>query len=236
MPLAVRRGNEPARSDEAGPRTWPGWPSVAWPRRPVSVWSRFHLPMPPGFVVANTNNSGAGSLRDAIDQANLNAGPDLITFDSNATGTIVLDSELFIYDDLIIDGPGASALAVSGNDVTRVFQLYSYHAAPAINVTIEGLTVADGNSGGGNGAGILAFHTNLTLDSVNVVDNATTEFGGGVSFVPYDNGNVLEIVNSVFSGNSAANGGGVAIGGDQIYDNTSVHIADTTINDNVASK
>lgn len=32
------------------------------------------------FVVSNTNDSGAGSLRQAILDANLNPGPDTITF------------------------------------------------------------------------------------------------------------------------------------------------------------
>src|SRR5579859_5293756 len=38
------------------------------------------------FVVTNVNDSGPGSLRDAITQANNNPGPDIITFNIPGTG------------------------------------------------------------------------------------------------------------------------------------------------------
>lgn len=58
------------------------------------------------FTVTNTNNSGAGSLADAIDQANLNSGADRITFSLPAgVSTINLTSPLpAIYDRLEING------------------------------------------------------------------------------------------------------------------------------------
>jgi len=37
------------------------------------------------YVVTNTNNSGKGSLRQAINSANTNPGADTITFDAAAT-------------------------------------------------------------------------------------------------------------------------------------------------------
>ena len=44
------------------------------------------------FTVNSTADSGAGSLREAITNANLNPGPDTITI--TATGTIELESVL----------------------------------------------------------------------------------------------------------------------------------------------
>ena len=44
------------------------------------------------FTVTNTNDSGAGSLRDAIDDANATSVPDTITFQTGLTGTITLTS------------------------------------------------------------------------------------------------------------------------------------------------
>src|SRR5262245_2397360 len=69
------------------------------------------------YNVTTLADGGNGSLRDAITQANTNAGADTITFQSGLTGTIVLTGgELNIMDDLVIAGPGANKMTVSGND------------------------------------------------------------------------------------------------------------------------
>src|SRR3954447_12626606 len=74
------------------------------------------------FTVTNTNDAGAGSLRDAIDQANLAVGADSITFAPTVTGTIQLTTgELAIVDSVNIVGPGASKLTVNGGGANRVF-------------------------------------------------------------------------------------------------------------------
>ncbi len=61
----------------------------------------------PAIVVTNTNDEGAGSLREAINTANQNAGPDVITFNipGNEAHTISISSSLpQITDQLTIDG------------------------------------------------------------------------------------------------------------------------------------
>lgn len=55
------------------------------------------------FTVVNTSDSGSGSLRQAIIDANANAGPDTITFDTSVfpagpPATIVLQSPLVLTD------------------------------------------------------------------------------------------------------------------------------------------
>src|SRR5438067_13661342 len=76
------------------------------------------------FTVGNTSDSGAGSLRQAILDANGAAGADTILFGSGVTGTITLTSgQLSITGDLTITGPGANRLTVSGNNASRVFQI-----------------------------------------------------------------------------------------------------------------
>ena len=79
--------------------------SLAWPTSPARA---------AGFVVTNLNDSGAGSLRQAILNANAAAGADTITF--SVTGTIQLLSSLPDITDtagLVIDGPGQKSLTLS---------------------------------------------------------------------------------------------------------------------------
>ena len=89
------------------------------------------------ITVTNTNDSGVGSLRQAILEANARPGADEITF-AQLEGTITLTSgQLAITDDLTIAGPGAKELAISGNDSSRVFDV----EGSTTSVTITGLTV-----------------------------------------------------------------------------------------------
>ena len=68
-----------------------------------------------GIVVTNLNDSGPGSLRQAI--SDLDPG-DSITFD--VTGTISLKTQLDISKDVKISGPGVDQITISGNDSVRV--------------------------------------------------------------------------------------------------------------------
>src|SRR6266511_885838 len=69
------------------------------------------------ITVTNTNDSGAGSLRQALIDA---SDGDTITF--AVSGTIVLTSgELLVDKSITIPGPGAGRLAVDGNATSRVF-------------------------------------------------------------------------------------------------------------------
>lgn len=143
--------------------------------------------VPSTFTVGNLADSGLGSLREAIEDANANPGADLIRFAPAARdGTVVLTSgELSITDDLKIDGPGADRLAVSGNDASRAFQISSGAA-----VNIDGLTITHGRAVV-RGGGILNAGT-LTVSNVVLSDNLVVgvpgatpgavvdAFGGGI--------------------------------------------------------
>ena len=57
------------------------------------------------FAVTSLADGGAGSLRDAIGQANAHAGADTITFAAGLTGTITLGgTELAITDAVTVQG------------------------------------------------------------------------------------------------------------------------------------
>src|SRR5262249_32140626 len=70
--------------------------------------------MPAPFLVSNLNDSGVGSLRQAVLDANAAApGPNEIDFAAGLHGTITLTSgELLLTRSVTINGPGANKLSV----------------------------------------------------------------------------------------------------------------------------
>ena len=92
------------------------------------------------YVVTNTNDSGAGSLRAAIASANASLGADEITFSlAGCPCAITLASSLLVSESLTITGPGASNLAVDGAGAVQVLR-----ATPAAPLTVSDLTVRNG--------------------------------------------------------------------------------------------
>jgi len=164
-------------------------------------------------VLTNADNTGVftpganptdTTLRGAIASANPG---DTIDFSPSLAGqTITLtDGELAIGKDLTIVGPGATQLTVSGNYASRVFDI----ANPAANVTIAGLTIANGlalSGGGINNLGSLylvdcaVVNNTAQGDSGNLLGGG---FGGGI----YSAG-TLFLANSTLSGNQAIGGNG----------------------------
>ena len=165
------------------------------------------------YTVTNLNDSGAGSLRQAILDANAAAGADNIVFDNSLLGSgplVLTTGELTITDDLTIDGDidgdNKADVTVSGNNVTRVFNITGGTSV------IDALTISGGtNSGGGSynyGGGIRVYSpfalpgsTNVLLTNSNVENNAGTAI--------YNFFSVLTITNSTFTGNSGGFGGAV---------------------------
>jgi hypothetical protein len=151
-------------------------------------------------IVTNTNDSGPGSLRDAIASASPG---DAIQF--SVTGTIALTSgELLLAKDLTIKGPGASQLVISGNHNDRVFEI-----SPGATVILSRLTVENGTAATGisNGGGILNGGT-LTLRKCTITGNSVgngPRIGGGL----YNFGTAT-VTDSTIAGNSAYAGGGLA--------------------------
>ncbi len=155
------------------------------------------------FTVTNTNDSGAGSLRQAIEDANADTAADTIVFQAGVTGTITLTTgQLEITESVTITGPGAANLTVSGNNASRVF--YLYNGASNIAVGISGLTIANGYDN--IGAGLVNFDEDLVLDSVVIRDNTATGDGGGLWLDGFEMD--VTIRNSQISGNTAGDDGG----------------------------
>jgi hypothetical protein len=175
--------------------------------------------------VTNTNDSGPGSLRDALAVAN---NGDEITF--AIVGTITLTSgELLVDKSITISGPGADNLAVDGDAKSRVF-----HIGPDVTVTLSDLTITNGHAccdfGGG---GIYNDHGTLTLKACTVSDSSTGVSGGGI----YNNAGageaVLEVTDSTISGNSSKiTGGGISSEGTN--GNAHLEIVNSTLDGNSA--
>lgn len=186
------------------------------------------------YIVNNLNDSGFGSLRQALLEANNNpnvGGPDVVRFD--VTGTIALTSgELLITDDVILHGPGADELIIDASasdptpfhnngDGSRVFRIDDDNANSTIDVQIIGLTITGGDVND-HGGGIFSSES-LFLSGVVVRDNAvaidlggcvirngsTNLAGGGV----FSRGMVLEISDSDIELNSVT----VNLAGASIY-------------------
>jgi len=183
------------------------------------------------IVVSNTNDSGPGSLRDALAAAN-----DGDTIDATGvSGTILLTGgELQINHNVTINGPGAEDLAVNGNATSRVFENF------ASDATISGLTITNGLAtfrllayfGGG---GILN-HGGLTLSGTSILSNNVNSggffvaFGGGIYV---DSGGTLTVTNSTISGNQTGLGNGQG-GGIAILSGGRLTVTNSVINNNQA--
>jgi predicted outer membrane repeat protein len=142
------------------------------------------------ITVTNNNDSGAGSLRDAV----ATAAPGQ-TIDFSTAGPIVLTSgEILIDKDLTIDG--GAGITISGNLNSRIFNI------TAGITTIKNLNFVGGAAGGGFGGAIRCVSF-LNALNCNFQEN-TAEAGGAVS----SGLGTLNFMNCVFGNNSSSNQGG----------------------------
>lgn len=178
--------------------------------------------------VTNLNDSGPGSLRQAI--ADVLPGGEVwfnLPFVTPQTLTLTT-GEIRITKNLYIFGPGAEFLTISGNNASRVFNIGQ--SSSGSNVVIYSLRIANGRAPDGDfGGGIEQNFGELVLADCELSGNSALEssagFGGAIDFFE----GRLTILRSKISGNSSSvNGGGIAVA------NTNVTILDTTIAGNTS--
>jgi hypothetical protein len=166
------------------------------------------------YQVYSTADSGGGSLRTALANAN-QAGGSVIVLTTG--GTINLASALpNMTRSVQILGPGANNLTVqrSTASATPAFRIFTVDcpagAIQDVTATLSGLTIANGSTdfGGGifNGAFYNGTLATLTVTNCTLAGNTASASGGGI----YNGAGNLVVNSSTLSGNSASvNGGGI---------------------------
>ena len=183
------------------------------------------FPPPTALTVTNLDDSGPGSLREALA---LIADGGTITFDPGLAGdTITLTTgQLTIAKSVTVDA-SAAPVTISGGGSSRVIEV----AAGAV-VDINDVVIRDG-VGAPQGGGILNRGV-LSLDRVVVTDNTQTAAGpasfdlGGGGIYNAD-GATLNLTDSTVSDNFSPNQPGGGIYG---FFNTTVNITNSTVSGN----
>ncbi len=173
--------------------------SVAIPARATTI------------TVTNTNDSGPGSLRQALAQAN---DGDTINFDPSVNIVTLTTAELVITKSITISASPQMVTVQGISQQTRIF-----HVMPDHTVQITGLTISGGHITDDNGGGILNDNSTLTIAHCTVYGNAIVSAsfansGGGI----YNSGTMTlnEVIvsnnNASFSGGGtgAPSGGGIS--------------------------
>jgi uncharacterized repeat protein (TIGR01451 family)/CSLREA domain-containing protein len=165
------------------------------------------------------------TLREAIAAG---ASGDKIGFASGLQGNLQLTAGELTIDGkiLTIDGAGRITLDAQGN--SRVMQVLGGGGGPSSDVSLIGLTLANGSAPTGDGAGLfIAGSVVLTLDGVTLSHNAAGARGGGA----FLGGSQATIRNSTIADNTAGGDGG----GLYVQLGTSVELRSSTVAGNEAS-
>lgn len=157
------------------------------------------LPTPTAWAAGVVTLCTDAGLRAAV------AGGGLITFNCGGAATITLASPITFTQNTTLDGGGL--ITLSGGNASGLLISNSN-----LTITLRGLTLRDGRSAE-QGAGFrVGFYNTLTVDTVTFINNVALRDsaacdGGGALFI--GGGGTATVVDSVFTGNRANNGGAI---------------------------
>jgi hypothetical protein len=146
------------------------------------------------FVVTNTADSGPGTLRSAINVANVCSGTNVIRLE--VTGVINLVEELpAVQNTVIVRGPGPALLTIRRSTMpgTPAFRVLTFVADYA---ELTGVTIANGRANVGAG-----LYNESDLFISNCVITANTGLSNGCGAGIFDQGS-LTLVDSMVTGNT----------------------------------
>ena len=194
----------------------------------VDLVRRTPTPPPTELTVSTLDDSGEGSLREAL---GLIAEGGTITFDPALGGqTLTLESgQLSIDSSVTVDGPDGDPVTISAGGTSRVLQVNA-----GAEVTMNDLALRDGVAAP-QGGGILNYG-DLTLERVVVADNLENS-GGGASFdlggggIYNGDGASLALTDSTVRDNATV---GQPAGGVYGFFNSTITVTRSTISGNVA--
>jgi len=184
----------------------------------------------PVTITADVVAAGGGcSLREAVTAANTDSapasgctagsGPDTILL---GAGTYVLSGaagedtnmsgDLDIKADTIIDGAGDGNTIIDADHIDRVFDINN--SGNQIDVTFQQLAIKNGNATGATDGGAIRMTDadgTISIRELTISDSRAGRHGGAVSFTGAQAvvmGQIGEIVDSEFRGNSSVGAGG----------------------------
>src|SRR5262249_12993585 len=132
------------------------------------------------FNVTNNNTSGAGSLADAIHQANLDTGTaDEIDIASGLNIPVNAGDLEKIAGPVTIAGAGAATTTITRQTASRIF--YIDASSATFNVTISGLTLThNGTQTSGSGGAVKNVAGHVMISDSVITGNDASGRGGGV--------------------------------------------------------
>ncbi|MEI8129991.1 MAG: right-handed parallel beta-helix repeat-containing protein [bacterium] len=173
--------------------------SIATPivyNTPTIIVTRFDDPVG-GTCVSGTDCS----LRQAVAFA---TSGETIGFDSSHLGTFTLTSPIVVDKTIQISGLGENLTTLSGGGNSQIFSVTSDG-----NLSLNNLTIADGNGGSGD-AGAIDVVGPITTDFVTFRNNIAPNGEGGAVYGECDVvGRTIAFTNTMFEGNFALTGGAV---------------------------
>ncbi|HEY2415572.1 MAG TPA: choice-of-anchor Q domain-containing protein, partial [Pirellulaceae bacterium] len=153
------------------------------------------------------------SLREALALANVNPGPDTITFSSAIDGQpiVLAMGQLEISDSVTIEGSVAASTTIIGSEVaSRLLDIGETFS----DVTLENLTLTNGaTTGAGQDGGAIRSLALGTLTILNTTLSNNGTFGASKGGAIYSEADLFLIGCSIWGNSSGLDGGGIHVAG-----------------------